>query len=105
MTLPMNKPQLGTTGWHPNYYNIVDLWNGIDERIRDLLGATIVAGRGLEMTVNDAGDTVTLNNTSVADNEAIQDLINATLVEGDNLTLTYDDAGNTLTISATGGSG
>src|SRR6476661_6483540 len=100
MTLPISKPQVGGTGWHTNYWQMVDLWNSIDERIRDLIGATIVAGVGLDSVVNDAGDTVTLNNTSLADNEAIQDMISTFLVAGNNCVLTYDDVGNTMTIDA-----
>lgn len=63
MTLPMSKPPVGSTGWQTNYWQMVDLWNSIDERIRDLIGATVVAGVGLDMVINDAGDTITLNNT------------------------------------------
>src|SRR5689334_1794992 len=100
MTLPLSKPQVGGTGWHTNYWQMVDLWNSIDERIRDLIGATVVAGVGLDMVVNDAGDTVTLNNTSLADNEAIQDMLSTALVAGTNITLTYDDTAGTITIDA-----
>jgi len=100
MTLPLSKPQVGGTGWHTNYWQMVDLWNSIDERIRDLIGATIIAGVGIDSVVNDAGDTVTLNATAGADDESIQDMISTFLVAGNNVVLTYDDAGHTLTIDA-----
>src|SRR5690348_1602700 len=100
MTLPLSKPQVGGTGWHTNYWQMVDLWNSIDERIRDAIGATLIAGVGLDMVVNDAGDSVTLNATAGADDESIQDMISTFLVAGNNVVLTYDDSGHTLTIDA-----
>ena len=100
MTLPVVKPAAGSTGWHPAVWNLIDVINAIDERIRDVLGGALVGGSGIDAVVNDAGDTITINNTSLADNEAIQDMLSTFLVAGNNCVLTYDDTGGHLTIDA-----
>jgi hypothetical protein len=100
MTLPMSKPQVGGTGWHPNYWNMVDLWNGIDERIRDAIGATLVAGVGLDMDINDAGDTVTLNATGGGGGGgSASSTVTATTQSGSTYTLTLADAGTAVELT------
>jgi len=100
MTLPVSKPQAGTTGWHPAIWNLIDVVNAIDERIRDVAGAAIVGGAGIDATINDAGDTITIDNTSLADVEATIDAVAAAIVAGTNITKTYDDTAGTITIDA-----
>ncbi len=100
MTLPVVKPAAGSTGWHPAIWNLIDVINAIDERIRDTMAAALVGGAGIDAVVNDGGDTITINNTSLADNEAIQDMIAAMLLPGNNVVLTYDDALGTILIDA-----
>jgi hypothetical protein len=100
MTLPVQKPAAGSTGWHPAVWNLIDVINAIDERIRDVMGGALIGGAGIDAVVNDAGDTITINSTSLGDNESIQDLISTTLIAGNNVVLTYDDALGTILIDA-----
>jgi hypothetical protein len=37
---------------------------GFDEQVRDVIGAALVQGTGITITVNDAGDTITITGTS-----------------------------------------
>ena len=100
------------------------------EYIRDVIGAALVQGSGVTITVNDAGDTITVAATGVqpsrtlntgtgltgggdlsadrtiaidttAEAERIRDVIGAALVQGSGVTITVDDAGDTITIAAT----
>lgn len=73
------------------------------ETVRDIIGAALVAGANVTITVNDAGDTITIS--AATDPEVVRDTIAATLVAGANVTITTDDAANTITISAAGGGG
>lgn len=77
------------------------------ETVRDLIGSTLVAGTGVTVVVNDAGDTVTVNASGAGqlDAETVRDTIAAMLVAGTGVTLTYNDAGDTLTVASTGGGG
>lgn len=68
------------------------------ELIRDTIGAALVQAAGITITVNDAGDTITI----AADTEAIQDVIGgliaaSTGVNG-GVVVTYNDAGNAESI-------
>lgn len=76
----------------------------LDERIRDVIGAAITAGSNVTVTVNDAGDTITIAASSGLDAEAVRDTIGAALVAGSNVTITVNDGADTITIAATGGS-
>lgn len=77
----------------------------IEETIRDTIGAALVAGESVTITVNDPGDTITVAVNLGAANlvELIRDTIGATLVAGSNATVTVDDAANTVTIAASAG--
>lgn len=105
MTLPIAKPQAGSTGWHPTVYNMIDVLNAVDERIRDVVGSALVGGVGIDATVNDAGDTITIDNTNLADVEATIDAVAAAIVAGTNVTKTYDDTAGTITIDAAAAAG
>lgn len=70
------------------------------ERIRDVIGAALVAGSNVTVTVNDAGDTITVATplTQYTD-EMVRDVIGVALVAGTGLTITVNDAGDTITLA------
>jgi hypothetical protein len=103
MTLPVQKPAAGSTGWHPAVWTLIDVVNAIDERIRDVLGGALIGGAGIDAVVNDAGDTITINNTSLGDAEATVDIVAAALTAGTGIAKTYDDTAGTITLEVTGG--
>jgi carbohydrate-binding DOMON domain-containing protein len=39
---------------------------GLDEQIRDVMGTALVAGTNVTITVNDAGDTITIASTATS---------------------------------------
>lgn len=67
-----------------------------DEQVRDVVGAALVPGSGATVTVNDAGDTITI----AADPEFIRDTVGTALIAGSGVTVTVNDAGDTITIAA-----
>jgi hypothetical protein len=78
--------------------------SGVDaEGVRDVIGAALVAGANITITVNDAGDTITIASTT--DQEVIRDTMGTALVAGTNVTITPNDAANTITIASTSTSG
>jgi hypothetical protein len=83
---------------HPQYL----LTSAAAELIRDTIGAALVAGTGVTLTVNDAGDTITIAIDTTTEAERIRDTIGAALVAGASITLTVNDAGDTITIATTG---
>ncbi len=75
-----------------------------DEQVRDVVGATLVEGAGIDLTVNDAGNTITVASTVTQyTDEQVRDVIGTALVAGTNVTLTVNDAGDTITVDSTGG--
>lgn len=68
------------------------------ETVRDVIAAALVAGSGVTVTVNDAGDTITL--TATTDPEVVRDTLGSALVAGSGVTIVVDDAANTVTINA-----
>lgn len=75
-----------------------------DEEARDAIGAALVEGAGIDITVNDGGDTITVASTITQyTDEMARDAIGAALVAGSNVTITVNDAGDTITIASTGG--
>jgi hypothetical protein len=79
----------------------------LEEKIRDVIGSALTAGANVTLTVNDAGNTITVAATGggSTDPEVVRDTIAAALVAGTNVTITPNDAGDTITIAATGGGG
>lgn len=99
------------------------------ETIRDTIGSTLVAGSLINLTVNDAADTVTITSTATQNSsdaillsranhtgtqlaatisdltEVMQDMISSFLVAGAGMAISYNDAGNQLTLTSTGGAG
>lgn len=75
---------------------------GLDaEAVRDTIGATLVGGAGVSISVDDAANTITITASgSSLDTEAVRDAIGATLAAGTGITLNVDDAANTVTITA-----
>jgi hypothetical protein len=84
-----------------------------DEQARDAIGAALVAGSGITVTVNDPSDTITVAATGTVIGththvgadvtdfaEVTDDRLNALLVAGSGITLTYNDAANTLTVAS-----
>jgi hypothetical protein len=63
-----------------------------DEQVRDVVGATLVAGSGITITVNDLADTITLAATATAGGQYRQDLY-TTYAGGD---LLYDTGGHLM---------
>lgn len=70
-----------------------------DEDIRDVIGAALVEGALVDITVNDGADTITIAVDTATLDERVRDTIGATLVEGVGIDLAVDDAGNSITIS------
>lgn len=75
-------------------------WEEVSEKIRDVIGAALTNGAGISITVNDAGDSISI--ASTIDAEFIRDAIGATILPGANITVTVDDAANTITIANPG---
>jgi hypothetical protein len=69
------------------------------EAVRDTIGAALTAGTGTTVTVNDAGDTITIAIDTTAEAERIRDVIGAALTAGTGVTLTVNDAGDTITLA------
>lgn len=77
-----------------------------DEQVRDVIGAALVAGNNIDITVNDGADTITIDVESLTSaditdfSEAVDDRVSALIVAGNNIDVTYNDVANTLTIDA-----
>jgi hypothetical protein len=69
------------------------------ETIRDIIGIAL-QGLGCVITVDDAGNTITVDCTQDATQEVIRDTVGATLVAGANVTITPNDGANTITIAS-----
>lgn len=73
-----------------------------DEQVRDVIGTALVEGAGIDITVNDAGDTITVASTITQyTDENARDAIGAAIVEGAGIDVTVNDAGDTITIAST----
>lgn len=87
---------------HPGYV----LESALDESVRDVIGAALVAGAGVTVTPNDGADTITVTSTITQyTDEMARDALSAALVAGANITITPNDGADTITIAASGGGG
>jgi hypothetical protein len=78
---------------------------GLAESVRDTVGTALVAGSNVTITVDDAGDTITIASTASGGGltaEQVMDTVASYLTAGANVTLTNNDAGDTLTVAVTG---
>jgi hypothetical protein len=109
---PLNLAALSVTVVHLRYNASTSKWDEMGravsgssdaEYIRDVIGAALVAGSGATVTVNDAGDTITIALDNTVEDERIRDVIGTALVAGSGVTITVNDAGDTITIAASGG--
>lgn len=74
-----------------------------DEMARDAIGLALTEGAGIDITVNDPADTITIASTITQyTDEMARDAIGAALVGGTNIGITVDDPGDTITIDFTG---
>jgi hypothetical protein len=71
------------------------------EFCRDTLGAALVAGSRVTITVNDAGDTITIASDDASTAEFVRDTIGTALVAGTGVSITVNDAGDTITLAST----
>ena len=72
----------------------------LNETIDDRVAALLVAGSGIGISYNDAGNTLTIATSGL--DEIIDDEVAALLVAGTGISLSYNDAGNALTIATAG---
>lgn len=71
------------------------------EDVRDTIGAALVAGTGITITVNDPSDTITIAATSSYTDEQARDAIGAALVAGTGMSVSVNDGADTITLSQT----
>jgi hypothetical protein len=70
------------------------------EVVRDTMATALVAGANISITVNDAGDTITIA-AAGTDVEVVRDTIGSALVSAGYVAITVNDAGDTITIGST----
>lgn len=73
--------------------------SGDAEFVRDTIGAALQA-IGAVVTVNDIGDTITVDLSQAATAEIIRDVMGVALTAGTGITITPNDPGDTITIAA-----
>ncbi len=72
------------------------------EAVRDRVGATLAAGAGIAIAVDDPGDTVTLASTITQyGDEMARDALAAALTAGAGISITPNDGADTITIAST----
>jgi hypothetical protein len=89
-TTPGSGPNLPTTAI-----------TGLAEFIRDTIGAALVAGTRVTVTVNDGADTITIASDDASTAEFVRDTIGTALVAGSGVSVTVNDSGDTITIAST----
>lgn len=70
------------------------------EVIRDVMGATLVAGTSVTITPDDILNTITISVDASATQEVVLDTVGAALVAGAGIVIAIDDPGNTIKISS-----
>ncbi len=71
-----------------------------NEDVRDVVATFAVAGSGVTITHNDAGDTLTFALDTATVNELARDALGTALIAGTGITKTVNDAGDTITIAS-----
>ncbi|MFC7131656.1 MULTISPECIES: hypothetical protein [Salinibaculum] len=84
---------VGPDNHHTRYTN---------EEARDAIGTALSAAGNISISVNDSGDTITVD-TAALNQEQVEDAVAALLAGGNALSVSYDDVGNTLTVSVNEG--
>jgi hypothetical protein len=82
-----------------------------DEQTRDAMAAALVAGNNIDITVNDAGDTITIDvetltaaditDFATAVDERARDALGTALTAGTGITVTPNDGADTITVATT----
>ena len=113
--MTITKPTHGATNWDTATNAAIDILNlitpnglvsDVEEIARDAVGTALTAGTNISITVNDAGNTITVNGIADATvQELARDAVGTALVAGTGISITVDDAGNTITITNTSGGG
>jgi len=74
-----------------------------DEQARDAIGAALIEGTGIDITVNDGGDTITITNTAPSSgsytDEQARDAIGTALASSGAINIAVNDGSDTITIS------
>ena len=74
----------------------------LTESIQDIVGSFILAGVGISVSYNDAGNSFTINSTITQyTDEQAQDAVGNILTDSASIDFTYNDAGNTITANLT----
>lgn len=89
-TTPGSGPNLPTTAI-----------TGLAEFIRDTIGAALVAGTRVTITVDDPGNTITITSDDASTAEFVRDTIGTALVAGSGISVTVNDGADTITIAST----
>lgn len=74
------------------------------ERVRDVIGAALVAGTNITITVDDGADTITIDASGGFTSEDAQDAVGGILTDTATIDLTYDDGAGTITADVKAGS-
>jgi len=70
----------------------------LTESVQDIVGSFILAGTGISVSYNDAGNSFTINSTITQyTDEQAQDAVGNILTDSASIDFTYNDAGNTIT--------
>lgn len=76
-----------------------------DERVDDRVAALLVAGTGIGLSYNDAGNSLTVSSTITQyTDELAQDAVGNILTDSGRIDFTYNDAANTITADIVAGS-
>ncbi|CAN7198180.1 hypothetical protein [Knoellia sp. LjRoot47] len=93
------------TASQPGHVQPANSITDLAETVRDLVAAFVVAGSGVVVTHDDAGDTFTITATGGGggdtDPEIVRDVIGSALVAGTGVQIVVNDAGDSITVSST----
>lgn len=107
--MTITKPTHGAANWDTATDAAIDILNlitpnglvsDIEEIARDAVGTALTNGSGISITVNDAGNTITVaSSITQYTDEMARDALGTALVAGTGITVTVNDAGDTITIT------